>query len=647
MKSSLSHPISRIALLLLAGLAALACAPAAAATTTPKDGFTYNGVDYVSWWYNEYQESQGVDAAVAIQATGANYATVLVTQYVTTYTSTTIAANSTQTPTDAAVVAAITDLQAQGIKVFLKPHVDSLDGTWRGSLAPTSAADWFASYKTFILHYAKIASDNNAEGLIVGTELATLSGSAYESYWDDIISTIRTDYPSLTLTYGANATSDGDEFTTVSFWDKLDLIGVDGYFPLTDQADPTVAQLVSAWTDNKDGFNPVQALKTLHTTYSKPVIFTELGYESTAGTNEEPWDSSLSDGYDPTEQQNCYEAFFEVFSQQSSWMYGVFWWDWTVSAPVTDDTGYSPENKPAGDTTLVNWYGPAESFTLAPASSTLAVTQGSSNTDTISITDAGGFAGSVTLAATDLPSGVTAAFATNPTTSSSVLTLTTSSTATTGQATVTINGTSGSLTASTTITLTVNAAPVATFSLTPSPSSLTITQGDSKTTAITVDASQAYTSSVTLTAAVTTSPSGAVNIPTLSFGSTSPVSFSAATSGSATLTVTTTAESGCTSSYQRQQGIPWYTGGGAALACVLLFGVPARRRKWRNRLGVLALLAILAGGLAACGGGSSSRGSSTCTAIIAGTTKGSYTITVTAASGTTTLATQTIALTVD
>jgi hypothetical protein len=66
-----------------------------------------------------------------------------------------------------------------------------------------------------------------------------------------------------------------------------------------------------------------------------------------------------------------------------------------------------------------------------------------------------GFTGSVTLAATGLPSGVTVAYGTNPTTSTSVLTFTASSTATTGAATVTIKGTSGSLTATTTITLTV------------------------------------------------------------------------------------------------------------------------------------------------------------------------------------------------
>jgi len=96
-------------------------------------------------------------------------------------------------------------------------------------------------------------------------------------------------------------------------------------------------------------------------------------------------------------------------------------------------------------------------FTLTPSASALSVTQGSNATDTITVQDTGGFNGSVTLAASGLPSGVTASSGTNPTTGSSVLTLTASSTATTGPATVTVKGTSGSTTASTNLALTVNA----------------------------------------------------------------------------------------------------------------------------------------------------------------------------------------------
>src|SRR6202789_1600236 len=126
-------------------------------------------------------------------------------------------------------------------------------------------------------------------------------------------------------------------------------------------------------------------------------------------------------------------------------------------------TGWGSPNT----TGLINLFAGSStpSFTLSDSPSSLTITQGGSGTSTITVTDVGGFTGSVTLAASGLPSGVTAAFGTNPTTGTSVLTLTASSTATTGAATVTITGTSGSLTATTSIALTVSATATQSFTL--------------------------------------------------------------------------------------------------------------------------------------------------------------------------------------
>jgi subtilase family serine protease len=178
------------------------------------------------------------------------------------------------------------------------------------------------------------------------------------------------------------------------------------------------------------------------------------------------------------------------------------------------------------------------SFTLSSSPSSMTITQGGSGgTSTITVTDLGGFSGSVTLAASGLPSGVTAAFSTNPTTSTSTLTLTASSTATTGTATVTITGTSGSLTATTTVALTVNAASSPNFSVSASPSSLTITQGSNGTSTITVTSTGGFDSATTLSASGL--PSGV----TAAF-STNPVTPPA--NGTATSTLTLTASSTAT-----------------------------------------------------------------------------------------------------
>jgi hypothetical protein len=94
-------------------------------------------------------------------------------------------------------------------------------------------------------------------------------------------------------------------------------------------------------------------------------------------------------------------------------------------------------------------------FTLGASSSTLALAEGGSSSDAITVSDFGGFTGSVTLAASNLPTGVTAAFSTNPTTGSSTVTFKAAASLPAGFPTVTINGTSGSTTAVTTITLDV------------------------------------------------------------------------------------------------------------------------------------------------------------------------------------------------
>jgi hypothetical protein len=182
-------------------------------------------------------------------------------------------------------------------------------------------------------------------------------------------------------------------------------------------------------------------------------------------------------------------------------------------------------------------------FTLAPSASTLAVTQGKTATDTMTVTDVGGFTGSITLAAIGLPTGVTVAYGTNPTTSTSVLIFTASATATVGTSTVTVTGTSGITTATTTIALTV--ATGGCFTLAPSASTLSIAQSVSGTDTLTVTDVSPFTGSVTLaasglptgvTAAFATNPTTSTSVLTLAASAT-------ATVGTSTVTITGTSGS--------------------------------------------------------------------------------------------------------
>jgi hypothetical protein len=114
---------------------------------------------------------------------------------------------------------------------------------------------------------------------------------------------------------------------------------------------------------------------------------------------------------------------------------------------------------------------------------------------------------------------------------------------------------------------------------------------NANTSTVTLTPAAGFTGSVALTASLTSSPTGAQYLPTLSFGSTSPVNIAGATAGTATLTVTTTAATSSALLHPRDPGARWYAGGGAVLACLLLFGIPARRRNSRTMLGLFMLLA--------------------------------------------------------
>jgi hypothetical protein len=183
---------------------------------------------------------------------------------------------------------------------------------------------------------------------------------------------------------------------------------------------------------------------------------------------------------------------------------------------------------------------PAPNFTLSASPSSVSVVQGGTGSSTVTVTPSGGFTSSVSLSASALPAGVTASFGTNPTTGSSGVTFTASGTATTGTSSVTITGVSGSLTHTTSISLTVSATATPNFSLSASPSSLTVKQGTAGSSTITETPSGGFTGSVTLSASGL--PSGV----TAAFGtnpttSTSVLTFTAsstATVGTSTITVT-------------------------------------------------------------------------------------------------------------
>jgi|GEM_PF-47825 len=181
-------------------------------------------------------------------------------------------------------------------------------------------------------------------------------------------------------------------------------------------------------------------------------------------------------------------------------------------------------------------------FSLSATPATVTVAQGLSVTSTITVSPLNGFAGSVALSASGLPTGVTASFSPASTTGASTLTLTASSSATAGPATVTITGTSGTLSHSASISLTVTATAVADFSLSAAPATLSVAPGASATSTITVNKINGFSGTVSLAATglpagvtASFSPASTTGASTLTL-----TASSSAAAGAATVTVTGT-----------------------------------------------------------------------------------------------------------
>lgn len=91
----------------------------------------------------------------------------------------------------------------------------------------------------------------------------------------------------------------------MNFWDALDYIGVDAYFPLTDHINPTVEEIKAGWA-------PImESLQETSARFDKKIIFAEVGYASFDGAPIAP--NHCCEGEPNLETQDrLFQAFFET-----------------------------------------------------------------------------------------------------------------------------------------------------------------------------------------------------------------------------------------------------------------------------------------------------------------------------------------------
>ncbi|HTB19780.1 MAG TPA: protease pro-enzyme activation domain-containing protein, partial [Bryobacteraceae bacterium] len=141
-------------------------------------------------------------------------------------------------------------------------------------------------------------------------------------------------------------------------------------------------------------------------------------------------------------------------------------------------------------------------YSIVPSPASVMVAGGGSAASTLTVAPQGGFSGSVNFSVTGLPAGVTAAFSPVTTAHASTLTFSAAANAPLGTSTVTVigwsGGTSGGISSKTSIAITVAAQP--SFSLSATPSSLSVNAGATGASTITINAENGFNFSVALAA---------------------------------------------------------------------------------------------------------------------------------------------------
>jgi hypothetical protein len=261
----------------------------------------------------------------------------------------------------------------------------------------------------------------------------------------------------------------------------------------------------------------------------------------------------------------------------------------------------------------------------ATALSPATVTAGSSATSTVTVTPTLGFAGTVTLSCTGMPSGAVCSF--NPpsianSSGTSILTITTTTGSAPGAYPVGVQGSAGPTANSAALSLAVQAAPKFALSLASgAPVSQTVSAGQSAKFSLVVTPVGSFTGTVNLSCGITPAPTRA---PTCSLSSSSlPLTGSGAQPVTVTVGTTAPVTMGTVSRVGTASGalpLTW---------TLMLLGsgwLLLRNRKPRAAHAVPMMLLALASWVGCSGGTSSSHSTP-------GTPTGTYTATITATSG--------------
>ncbi len=222
---------------------------------------------------------------------------------------------------------------ARGMKVMVVPHLAHWGSgfSWRGDIRfsdEASVARFFSTYDAWIVQVA--AASAGADAFVVGSELDQTV--KHEAEWRRTITAVRSAFPGL-LTYGAN----WDRFEQVPFWDALDAIGVQAYFPVGSAGETSVDALRAGWS------GPMEQVRAVAARTGKPVVFTELGYDDGLAASSRPWENGRDGAEGEAVQRACLRAALAEIAEDPV-VRGAFLWKWFPGDAPSSDFGLARDD---------------------------------------------------------------------------------------------------------------------------------------------------------------------------------------------------------------------------------------------------------------------------------------------------------------
>lgn len=336
----------------------------------PSQAFDVRSVAFTSWGTDSFGSEEAKRAVDWAKCLGASDVAFVTENYFDPRSDSIIDRHELSGP-NGALLKLVHYAKARGLRVMIKPHY--LNVQTGNNLAfpvyrPRRPDRFFASLSENIQRHAAIAAASQADRLVIATEMGgQITGYAYHDHWTTLIRTVRRIF-SGNLTYAATVSTDwpdsesANEAAFVSFWPQLDEAGFDIYPTLTTQPDTSTGELIALHYRNDRGQNTVEHVRELVERVGIPVLFTELGIRSMAGTLGASGDWELKGGADQRIQANALEAAMTVWSREGvGWLLGINLWEIRINDyPGAGDTGYDFRGKLA-EKVVGSWFGAGES----------------------------------------------------------------------------------------------------------------------------------------------------------------------------------------------------------------------------------------------------------------------------------------------